>query len=124
MAFPIQFLIDECVSPNLASEARRRGFAAWHVNHRKLARTPDPAIFRTCLAEDLVLVTNNASDFRRLYASAEAHPGLIIILPVVSREEQERLFALALDWTETQRDLINMLVEVSIDGTVSASIYP
>lgn len=124
MAFPIRFLIDECVSPNLANEAKRRGYAAWHVNHRALDRTPDPLIFRRCLADDMILVTNNATDFRRIYASAELHPGLVIILPVAQREDQVRLFASALDWIEKQRDVVNMLIEVSSEGEVAVSVFP
>ncbi len=44
----------------------------------------------------LVLITNNASDFRRLYAAQPLHAGLVIIVPSVGRAEQRRLFAGAL----------------------------
>jgi hypothetical protein len=32
---------------------------------------------------DFILVTNNASDFRRLYVAQLLHAGLIIVVPVV-----------------------------------------
>ena len=46
---------------------------------------------------DFILVTNNASDFRRLYAAQLLHAGLIILVPVVDRDLQRRLFKPALD---------------------------
>jgi hypothetical protein len=41
---------------------------------------------------DFVLVTNNASDFRRLYAAQPLRAGLIILIPVVDRTLQQKLF--------------------------------
>ena len=48
---------------------------------------------------DFVLVTNNASDFRRLYAAQPLHAGLIILIliPVVDRVLHQKLFRAALD---------------------------
>jgi hypothetical protein len=46
---------------------------------------------------DLVLLTNNASDFRRLYAAQPLHAGLIILIPVVGRALQQKLLPAALD---------------------------
>jgi hypothetical protein len=39
---------------------------------------------------DFVLVTNDASDFRQLYATQPLHAGLIILIPVVTRGVQQR----------------------------------
>jgi hypothetical protein len=44
---------------------------------------------------DFVLVTNNASDFRQLYAAQPLHAGLIILIPAVNRMVQQRLFKCA-----------------------------
>ena len=41
---------------------------------------------------DFVFVTNNASDFRRLYAAAPLHARLVILLPMVGRDLQRELF--------------------------------
>jgi len=46
---------------------------------------------------DFILVTNNASDFRRLYATEPLHAGLVILIPAVNRMMQQRLFKAALD---------------------------
>ncbi len=45
---------------------------------------------------DFVLVTNNRRDFLELYADTEVHNGLIIVIPMVERSEQIRLFGAAL----------------------------
>ena len=34
---------------------------------------------------DFILVTNNASDFRQLYAAQPLHAGLVILIPAVNR---------------------------------------
>lgn len=121
MVFPIQFLIDECVSPILASDARDRSYQAAHVNDRGLTRQPDYRIFRKCLSDDLVLVTNNGKDFLPLYAGAELHSGLVILLPSVELDDQRRLFGIVLDWIGEQTDLVNMLIEIGEDAILRIS---
>ncbi|HEX8401632.1 MAG TPA: DUF5615 family PIN-like protein [Allosphingosinicella sp.] len=124
MAFPIRFLIDECVTPLLANDAKLRGFDAWHVNDRALRRTPDDRIFKTCQAEGLTLVTNNGRDFLPLFAGAEVHSGLIILLPVVEIVDQRRLFEVALDWIGRQPDLVNKVIEIGADASLRVSDIP
>jgi hypothetical protein len=46
---------------------------------------------------DFILVTNNASDFRQLYAAQLLHAGLVILIPVVNRVVQRQLLKAALD---------------------------
>jgi hypothetical protein len=47
--------------------------------------------------DDFVLVTNNASDFRALYASEPLHAALVILIPAVGRVLQQKMFRAALD---------------------------
>jgi hypothetical protein len=63
-----------------------------------------------------VVVTNNASDFRKLYATQSLHTGLVIIIPSVNRVEQQRLFHGALDELSRFGELINRVLEVDIAG--------
>ncbi len=63
-----------------------------------------------------MLVTNNASDFRRLYATQPLHAGLVIIIPSVNREEQQRLFLGALGELARLGESVNRVLEVDIDG--------
>jgi hypothetical protein len=68
------------------------------------------------LTRDMVLVTNNASDFRRLYAAEELHPGLAILVPNVERETQLRLFRAALARLRVLGELVNKALEVRLRG--------
>lgn len=74
-----KFLVDECLSPELARRLAGRGYDATAVRDRgRLAKT-DASILAYCIAEDRILVTQNAEDFRKLVGGVEMHPGLIIL---------------------------------------------
>jgi predicted nuclease of predicted toxin-antitoxin system len=128
MAFPWnanrRFLIDECLSPDLVSAARVRGHDAGHVAHLGKAGFKDWYLLPFIIQNDLIFVTNNARDFRRLYADLEVHPGLVIILPSVKQPEQEQLFTLAMAAIEAERDIVNVMVEVDEQGTVTLIPWP
>ena len=93
----MKFLIDECLSIDLISIASQAGHVAQHVAHVGKAGWKDWNVARYASDGDFVLVTNNASDFRKLYATQPLHAGLVIIIPNVRRAEQQRLFRGALD---------------------------
>ena len=62
----MKFLIDECPSPELATDARRRGFLkSVHVTWLGLGSRKDWDIVRRAVEDGYVLVTNNATDFRK-----------------------------------------------------------
>lgn len=124
MALPLRFLIDECLSPELAEVALDAGYDGAHVGHRGLLRTPDPQIARYCLVNDLIVVTNNARDFRAIYEAFPLHPGLVVVLPVVRIAQQRRLFELVFKRLERERDLVNKLAEVDADGRVTVADWP
>lgn len=76
-------------------------------------------------AEDFTLVTNNAGDFRQLYAREAIHAGLVIVLPNVPPAGQQELFAAALDEIGSDPDLINEVLEVSwAEGEIQVTRYP
>lgn len=68
------------------------------------------------VAEDYTFVTNNARDFRKLYISEEIHAGLIIIVPQVVPATQRDLFSLILDEIDGDDELLNEVIEISIEG--------
>jgi hypothetical protein len=71
-----------------------------------------------------VLVTNNSSDFPRLYARQGLHAGLVIIIPNVNRVGQHGLFLTALEDLAKVGDLVNRVLEVDIDGDdVTFTVY-
>jgi hypothetical protein len=63
-----------------------------------------------------VIVTDNASDFRRLYADETIHAGLIIIIPNVGRLVQQQLFSGALDELSQLGEPVNRVLEVNLDS--------
>ena len=74
----MRFLIDECLSIDLVSVASQAGHEAQHVARVGKAGWKDWNVVRHASEGDFVLVTNNASDFRRLYATQPLHAGLVI----------------------------------------------
>ena len=111
-------LIDECLSIALVAAAQARGHNATHVVFLGKDGAQDWNLMPLIAESDYVFVTNNRSDFLKLYAETELHSGLIIIVPSVKRKEQLRLFHRALDEAETMPDTVNKLIEVHEDGSV------
>ncbi|MGH9435926.1 MAG: DUF5615 family PIN-like protein, partial [Terriglobia bacterium] len=61
----MKFLIDECLSPDLAEAARQRGFAeSSHVVWLGKSGAKDWQLKRIILDGDWTLVTRNSVDFR------------------------------------------------------------
>jgi predicted nuclease of predicted toxin-antitoxin system len=112
----MRFLIDECLSIDLVSTAGQAGHDAQHVARVGKAGWKDWNVARHAAEGDFVVVTNNASDFRRLYAVQPLHAGLVIIIPSVNRVEQQRLFLGALDELARVGEPVNRVLEVDIEG--------
>jgi hypothetical protein len=94
------------------------------VAHVGRAGWKDWNVVRYASDADFVLVTNNASDFRRLYAVQPLHAGLVILIPNVDRILQQRLFKAALDELATIGEPINRVLEVDLDGDdVTLTLY-
>ena len=93
----MRFFIDECVSLSLGRHLNKSGLHdAIHPRDRGRLREPDRVVFARAIAEDRIVVTENADDFRKLAASVDLHPGLII-LPSIARLEAQRLMDLVID---------------------------
>jgi predicted nuclease of predicted toxin-antitoxin system len=112
----MRFLIDECLSVDLVSVAQQAGHDAQHVARIGKAGWKDWNVLRHAGEGDFTLVTNNASDFRRLYADEALHAGLIIIIPNVGRTVQQQLFRGAIDELSQLGEPINRVLEVDLDG--------
>ena len=112
----MRLLIDECLSPALVRLAQTSGHEAYHLAHIGRAGFEDWQIVELALVRDMVLVTNNASDFRRLYATQKLHPGLVILVPNVEREIQLRLFRASLARLRAIGELVNKALEVNFRG--------
>ncbi len=120
----MKFLIDECLSIDLIAVASAAGHEAQHVARIGKAGWKDWNVARYAAEGDFVLVTNNAGDFRKIYATTALHAGLIVIVPNVGRTLQARLFRAALEAMAMPTDLVNRVLEVSIDGEdVTLDLY-
>ncbi len=86
-----------------------------HVNHLGLRTETDWDLLNVIAAQDWVLVTNNAIEFRGRYRDISLHPGVVFLLPAVRRAEQLRLFTTALDHVSVDGDLVNRALDVGFD---------
>lgn len=120
----MNFLIDECLHTSLVEVAVERGHEATHVNYRGLSGVQDWNLMAPIREGEFTFVTNNAKDFRRLYAREEVHPGLIILIPNVTPEVQRVLFNAALDDLGDDAGLINEALEIGlVEGEVQITRY-
>ena len=120
----MNFLIDECLHTSLVEVAVERGHEATHITYRGLSGVQDWNLMAPIREGDLTFVTNNAKDFRRLYAQEDIHAGLVILIPNVPPSEQRELFDAALDDLEVSPGLINEALEVGIvEGDIQITRY-
>lgn len=77
------------------------------------------------MKQDWVLVTNNAIEFRGRYREIELHPGVVFLLPAVRRPEQLQLFRAALDYIQSDPDMVNHAVDMSfrVDRLPLLAVY-
>lgn len=68
------------------------------------------------VAADFTFVTNNARDFRKLYAAQPLHAGLVIIVPQVPPAMQRALFDSVLGAIDAEDLPINEAIEVELVG--------
>ena len=113
----MRFLVDECLHESLVGVAHVAGFGATHVNHLGLSGKPDWEVAARALKDEFTLVTNNRTDFLRLFRPMELHPGLIIIVPNVVPAVQRALCRVAIQYL-AGKELINSVTEVAFDDKV------
>ncbi|MXW20049.1 MAG: hypothetical protein F4Z95_04535 [Gammaproteobacteria bacterium] len=124
----MKFLIDECLSPTLATIARTRGFAeSTHVIWIGLQSRQDWALVRRAVDDGYVLVTQDRTDFTSLMERERSHPGLVCVNVahgLMSLGVQQALFEQALRHIADD-NLEGEVVEITLasDGTVRADRY-
>ena len=122
----VKFFIDECLSPALARRLNESGLhEAVHPLDVGRRGESDRRILERCLAEDRVIVTGNARDFRRLVGDVDLHPGLIL-LPALDRERTwellSQLIAVLGNDGDPMRALVNHVAEIDPSGLVTLSL--
>lgn len=118
----MELFIDECLSPSLAAELNATGFhVAQHPRDFGGLGDLDHVVLRRCIDNNLVIVTQNAGDFRALVATEEIHPGLII-LPLAGKARSIELVEQAIAYLHTLGDpkivMINSVLEIASNGSM------
>lgn len=123
----MKFLIDECLSPQLARMAIEKKFGETsHVVWMGLAGRKDWELKPVILDGDWTFVTKNSVDFRGpkdkpgargQYADVAIHAGLICLNgpPGMDLDMQIELFEQALAELDGDPDLVNQVLEVSLE---------
>jgi predicted nuclease of predicted toxin-antitoxin system len=124
----VRLFLDECLSPQIAQEFNATGeHVAHHPRDFGGRGDPDHVVLARCIREDLVLVTQNARDFRALVGAAPIHPGLIV-LPSVDGRRTKELLDLAMAYLTSLGDpmdvMVNHVLEVDEDGVVKLCPLP
>lgn len=124
---------DEDLSPTLVQVANKLGFGATCNRDRAVLGAKDPQLRALVQRESYVFVTDNASDFRRMYARDDVHPGLIVLPGAGGRRAQWQsatavirwIVAAAADAGEAPADfMVNRLVEIDDAGVCTAYELP
>jgi predicted nuclease of predicted toxin-antitoxin system len=117
----VGFLIDECLSGELADLARERGHHALAANRMSsLRRRSDYGVATYAIDRDLILVTNDMFDLEAIYEEFEIHPGIVFITAGRSKLRtlpyQLKMFDLALDEVEQEYPLSEAIWISAKDG--------
>lgn len=124
----MKFLIDECLSPTLATLARESGFEeSTCVLWLGMSGQGDHTVARRAVDDGYVLVTHNTADFLPLYEQEVVHVGLVAFntaAGVMTLDLQRRLFLLALQTLQGVEHWNEVLeITVTADRTVTVEQY-
>ena len=124
----MKFLVDECLSPQLVRLAQDKGYGeSTHIVWRNLAGKKDWELKSFILDDDWTFVTRNSVDFRGpasnpgsrgQYADVVIHAGLICLNGPegMKVDLQLELFGQALDHLAADSDLVNQVLEVTLES--------
>ena len=124
---------DEDLSPTLVQVANECGVEATCNRDRSVLGVSDRTLRELVYRDGFIFVTDNASDFRPMYAREQAHPGLLVMPASVGRARQQELARALIEWIaaaavavgESPRDfMINKLVQIDSGGDCVASDLP
>lgn len=106
----MRLFLDECLSPRVANELMvEEGYYVVHPRNQGGLGAADHTVLARCIEDDLIIVTENARDFRVLAARADIHPGMII-LPCLGRVQAKALIRNAIAHLEALGDPSDVMV--------------
>lgn len=123
----MKLLVDECLSPELVKRAHEKGYGqSSHVVWMKRGGSKDWELKAFILDGDWTFVTKNTVDFRGpthdpgskgQYAGVALHAGLICLNgpPGMDLDMQLELFDEALEELALSGDLVNQVLEITLD---------
>lgn len=124
----MKLLVDEYLSPELVKRAHEKGYGqSSHVVWMKRGGSKDWELKEFILDGDWTFVTKNSVDFRGRvenpgtkgqYAGVALHAGLICLNgpPGMDLDMQLELFDEALDEIASNGDLMNQVLEITLEG--------
>lgn len=127
----MKFLVDECLSPELVHLAREHGHGeSSHVLWIGKAGAKDWELMPLIQGGDWTFVTRNSYDFRGpantpgtkgLYGKTDLHAGLVCLNGPAGMDLdiQLELFAVALDDLAGGDDLVNQVLEITLEDDAS-----
>ena len=115
----VVFLIDECVTPLLRLVAAVFGYRAQFVYDLGWGTLKDWELRPKIIERNFTLITNNRDDWRAIVADEELHPGLVVLIENAPRAKEVHYFTRVLLAIAALPDLVNTVVEVDRDGTVT-----
>ncbi len=131
----MRILVDECLSEELTKAAIERGhLGSSHVRWIGKGGKKDWTLLPIILDGDWTFATRNAYDFRGpsnapgtkgQYARAELHAGLICLngpTDGFDLDQQLELFEIALDELDRTPDLVNQVLEITLEGGQDAEV--
>lgn len=123
----MKFLIDECLSVKLANLAHDHGYGeSSHIAWLDLSGTKDWVLLPIIVGGDWTFVTRNSIDFRGpasspgsrgQYTRVDLHAGLVCLNGPdgLTRDLQIELFGHALRELAAAPDLINQVLEITLE---------
>ena len=128
VARTVRLFLDECISPQIALALNDEGdHVVLHPRNDGGLGEPDHRVLDRCIDQNLVLVTQNARDFRKLVGKQAIHPGMVV-LPNLARDQTESLLRAAVGYLirlgNPMDAMVNCVLDVTKDGEMSLSDLP
>ena len=126
----MRLFIDECISPKVVGVIFKLGHYDEHPRNMGIRGAADHDILARCIDRDLIVVTHNARDFRKLVGRADLHPGLII-MEGAEFEVSIHLIKTALEYVTHASGsqtpdgyMVNRVIEINVAGQIKDYSLP